>query len=172
VVTENRVEFGAIRTKCSCSHCITNCKFIPGYLIPADLGRLIPPAGDPEEWARTHLRASPGAKLLRQHNDGRQEIIQIGTLVPAHNHDLSCHWLHDGRCEIHANAPFACAYFDCGQSKQYADELSLKGINAIIADHNANGLYSRLWTILWGAELRSPSPDVKRAAMAVYLDGR
>ena len=145
--------------------------YIPGYLIPSDLGRMIPPEADPEEWARTHLRASSGAKLLRLHRDGRNEVIRIVTLVPAHNPDLSCHWLHDGRCEIHSNAPFGCSFFDCRQSRQAADALSFDGLNAIIDDHNENGLYSRLWTMLWNAELRSLDPAIKRAALDTYWFG-
>lgn len=128
---------------------------------------MIPVETDPEEWARVHLRASSGARMLRRYSD-REETIRIGTLVPAHNPDLSCHWLHDGRCEVHAIAPFGCAFFDCSQSKQYADDLSLNGLHAIVKDHDESGLYSRLWTTLWNEGLRSPEISVKRAALDDY----
>jgi len=35
-----RTEFGSARTACSCANCSINCRFIPGYLIPADLERI------------------------------------------------------------------------------------------------------------------------------------
>jgi hypothetical protein len=128
---------------------------------------MIPPGVDPEAWAREHLRASPGAKILRWHPDGRQQLIQVGTLVPAHvPTGLACHWLKDGRCTIHAVAPFGCAFFDCQQTQEHGDALSSRGINAIMESHRDGSLYSRLWTILWDAELRAPAAEEKRAAMA------
>lgn len=169
--TDERVEFGVTRTKCSCYGCVTNCRFIPGYLIPSDLGRLIPPGADPEEWARAHLRASPGAQFIRCYDDGSEEMMRVGTLVPAHNPDMSCHWLHDGRCEVHADAPFACAMFGCHLTVESSGPLSSQGINTIMDDNSAGGLYSRLWAMLNAEGLRSPSPDVKRVAMFRYMNG-
>jgi len=37
-----------------------NCRFMPGFLIPADLTRIIPPGADPVIWAEANLLASPG----------------------------------------------------------------------------------------------------------------
>jgi hypothetical protein len=118
-------------------------------------------------WAREHLRASPGAKVLRTHDDGRREVMQIGTLVPAHSEgSLACHWFEGGRCAVHAVAPFGCAFFDAHQSRGKSDELSTRGLRAILDDEAGFGLYSRLWLALWIAGLRAPAPAERRAAMA------
>jgi hypothetical protein len=169
-----RTEFGFNRNACTCQHCVLNCQFIPGYLIPDDLGRMIPPEADPETWAREHLRASPGAKILRINNaTGERQVIQIGTLVPAHiTGGMACHWLKNGRCEIHENAPFGCAFFYCGQNQQQSDIISAPGLGAIMEAHKTGELYSRLWQLLWDENLRAPGPDEKRAAMAVELRRR
>ena len=39
-MSQIRTEFGFERTACACSECAINCRFIPGYLIPADLDRI------------------------------------------------------------------------------------------------------------------------------------
>ena len=39
-MSQVRTEFGFERTACACSECAINCRFIPGYLIPADLDRI------------------------------------------------------------------------------------------------------------------------------------
>jgi hypothetical protein len=166
--TRPRVEFGAVRNRCGCRDCVTNCEHLPGYLIPADLGRLIPPDADPEAWARVHLRASPGAIVVSHGTP-----LRVPTLVPAPGTDgPACHWLEEGRCAVHADAPFACAFFDCKQSRARADDLSARGLMAIIRDHQAGGLYSRLWMMLWDGGLRTAGPTEKRAAMAAAIRKR
>jgi Fe-S-cluster containining protein len=170
-VTATRTEFGAARTTCSCKACAINCQYIPGYLIPADLPRLIPADADPEAWAREHLLASPGAVIMRVHLDGRREVGRVGTLVPAHvAGSLACHWFKGGRCEVHAIAPFGCAFFDAHQTREQSDARSEHGLKAIIADNAEGGLYARLWAMLHGAGLRAPDPGSRRAAMAAGIE--
>jgi Fe-S-cluster containining protein len=168
--TNERTEFGAVRTKCGCAACTANCECIPGYLIPDDLERMIPhevykDAESLATWAREHLRASEGALIERHYTDGRRVRMRVGTLVPAHREGLSCHWLKDGRCEIHENAPFGCAFFDCNQTKAAADVLSSQGVTAIMQAHAEQGPYAVLWRLLWEEGLQSPSLLVKREAL-------
>ena len=167
-----RVEFGVARTKCNCSNCVANCECIPGYLIPSDLEPMIPPDVAPAAWAREHLRASSGATIVRIHTDGRREVIHIPTLVPAHHNGLACHWLKQGRCEIHAIAPFGCAFFDCHQSERQVKDLSAQGIREVEDAHDKKGLYSRLWSMLWEEGLRAPSAMFKREALDAHLKER
>ena len=156
-----RVEFGRERTKCGCRDCRINCQFMPGYLIPSDLERMIPAGIDPYQWADTNLSASPGALVSQS---GRQ--FRIHTLVPAAKPDGSCIHLQDGLCNIHAVSPFGCAFFDCRSLA--ADSLSAFGLSAIYAA-GPDSLYHRLWGHLWATGCRAPGPEVARARMAKAL---
>lgn len=161
-----RTQFGHQRTVCGCRSCVTNCMFLPGYLTPPDLESLIPPGSDPLEWARTHLRASPGALVFK---GGRP--FRIRTLVPASRPGgFACHWLGpDDKCQVHENAPYACAFFDCSDT----DPNSPKSRDGLVSVAQAWGdpdsLYRRLWESLAREDLTSPPPDVKRDAMRSYL---
>ena len=107
-----RAEFGIARSSCACRDCQRNCRHMPGFLIPADLTRMIPPGADPFLWAEANLLASPGALVAK---DGK--LFRIPTLVPAVKADGSCIHLtggkRNGKCAIHEIAPFGCAFFDC-----------------------------------------------------------
>ena len=153
-----RTEFGASRTSCGCDACKTNCRFMPGFLIPTDLNRIIPGDRDIYEFARENLRASPGAIVKRG-----SEIFRIGTLVPATKPDGSCiHLTAAGDCAIHAIAPFGCAFFDCGPERP---GLSHKALEAVMLDHEVHGLYARIWQHLRQRGLTAPGPEVLRARM-------
>jgi hypothetical protein len=107
VLDSERTAFGVPRTRCGCEECVAYCKHLPGYLIPEDLGRMVPEGHDPLEWAREHLRASPGA-VVADRAGGRR--WRIPTLVPARAASGACIFLdeHDC-CSIHVDAPFGCA---------------------------------------------------------------
>jgi hypothetical protein len=163
-----RFEFGHKRSSCSCRFCVRNCRFIPGYLIPADLNRLVPGQGEiqVEDWAREHLRASPGAVVARVGPDGVLQTGRIPTLVPASWHGHTCHWLGpDNRCQVHANAPFGCAFFDCHSQGQECSDLSRQGLMEIVKDFQTGGLYSRLWNLLQTEGLTVSPVEDRRALM-------
>jgi hypothetical protein len=174
-----RVEFGAVRSECGCATCVANCRFKPGFLIPSDLERLVPSGADPFAWARVHLRASVGTKVLQVLGPGLAAIRQIGTLVPAHAgppipahgtmalhvEDFACHWLQDGRCLVHAAAPFGCAFFSCRDGESDHDELAKAGVAAVMEDAQEPGLYTRLWQDLWNDGLRAPPRELRQEAM-------
>lgn len=156
-----RTEFGAQRTTCACKICITNCRYMPGFLIPADLDRLIPvsAAGVTAvlRWANENLLASPGA-LIRIKATG--EITRVPTLVPATKPDGSCiHLSDDHRCTIHENAPFGCAFFDCRSgADSYA--LSAEGVIQTAEAHRNRALYSLIWTHLYETGRRQQPAEV------------
>src|SRR5215467_1073893 len=87
MATTAREEFGFARTVCDCSECSINCRFIPGYLIPADLDRIARHLGSENliEFALENLLASPGATVFE-----RGQVQQIPTLVPARRSDGAC----------------------------------------------------------------------------------
>ena len=61
-------------------------------------------------WAREHLRASKGLQVF---NPMTGKKLQIPSLVPAKQSNGHCHWLQsDGRCAVHENSPFGCAFLD------------------------------------------------------------
>jgi len=139
---------------------------MPGFLIPADLTRLIPAGVDPLQWAEVNLLASPGA-LVADTSTGT--MFQIPTLVPAVKPDGSCiHLDAEGRCGIHAVAPFGCSHFDCGPER---GNLSHKGIRAVLDAHNAGDLYTWLWEHLWNHGRRQKGPGELRAAMQAAEEG-
>lgn len=164
-----RQEFGLARTICDCRLCVTNCHFIPGYLIPDDLARISAKVGVENvlEFALANLLASPGATVITY--GGEQH--QIPTLVPARRADGACKFLSaENRCTIHEVAPFACAFFDVHQSREESDRGSIQGLMAIDAEwRDPTSTYSLLWLMLDAAGLKAPAPMVARAKMRAAL---
>ena len=159
-----RTEFGKNRTSCACHLCVTNCRFMPGFLIPADLDRLLPPNADPFKWAERNLLASPGAMVMK---DG--QIFRIPTLVPATKSDGSCMHLSDKNlCTIHENAPFGCAFFDCGPPPE---GLSEAGLRAVMEEwRKCSSLYFLLWHHLNTRGKTQRSPEESRRRMREALE--
>lgn len=159
VAVLSRSEFGFMRTQCSCQSCARNCRFIPGYLIPADLDRLVPAGSDAFSWAMGNLLASPGAVVMTQ-----GALFRIPTLVPSRKNDNSCRFLNGNNlCDIHADAPFGCAFFDDHMSDAEANFKSAAGLRSII--DGLRGLYGRLWQLLWDSGLRADGPEESRRRM-------
>ncbi len=125
---------GFERTVCGCDFCTAPCRHVPGGLDPSDLQRLCPAEKDVFSWAEEHLRAltSPSFPIL----------------VPARRADGHCHWLLDGKCAIHANAPYGCAFFDAHMPAEEVDRRFAATIRAREEDAAADGLYSRVWQYL------------------------
>ncbi len=40
-MSDRRTELGFERTVCDCGACKINCKFIPGFLLPSDIPRIV-----------------------------------------------------------------------------------------------------------------------------------
>jgi hypothetical protein len=133
--------------------------FLPGYLIPADLDRMIPVGADPIGWAELNLLASPGAKVM-QHG----EVFRIGTLVPRTKPDGSCvHYQRRG-CDIWDVSPFGCAFFGCGAKEE--DRLTNQGLmDTWRAQSDPGSLYSRIWHHLWDTGRRQDNAEEIRARM-------
>lgn len=160
---DKRTEFGQERTTCACEMCVINCRFMPGFLIPADLTRLIPQGVLPTDWAEKNLLASPGALVMQ---DGR--MFRIPTLVPAVKADGSCiHFGTDSGCGIHANAPFGCAFFDHNTPPR--DTLSQYGILAVHQAWQNNEIYARIWRHLDRLGKVQQPPDILRERMRQAL---
>lgn len=159
----SRTEFGQKRTTCACNTCVTNCKYMPGMLIPSDLERMISGVSDVQRWALSNLLASPGA-LVRHGATG--QVFRIPTLVPAVKPDGSCiHLTPEDRCDIHQIAPFGCAFFDCKSDPSPSNSLSVSGMQAIMAAHANGDLYAQLWKYLWENDKRQYPADVLRHLM-------
>jgi Fe-S-cluster containining protein len=155
-----RIEMGYERTSCGCKECVRNCQFMPGFLIPSDLGRMIPSGALPTAWAEGRLLASPGAIVA---NTATGQMFRIRTLVPARKSDGSCINLSaDNRCTIHQIAPFGCAFFDCGPER---GELSHFGLFAVQEAWENNHLYARIWRHLSREGMVAPSPEECRNRM-------
>jgi hypothetical protein len=121
-----RSECGFERTTCNCEECSCYCRVMPGYLVPSDLDRLRPQDHDLVEWAKVHLRVSHCLATI----DGKQ-VARVPYLVPSSKPDGSCHWLREsGECEVHADAPFGCAFFEQHMSKKEARRRSDAGEGA------------------------------------------
>lgn len=163
-----RNDFGLNRTVCGCKECTVNCMFIPGYLVPDDLTRLAPKGTESEilTWAETRLLASPGAKMGWM-IDGSMQTFRVPTLVPARKPgQRECIWLDSSRhCQVHANAPFGCAFFDAHMPDKEGTRRSLMGLQAILLDFQTDGLYCRVWAHLHLRDLNAPEPKELREAM-------
>jgi hypothetical protein len=126
-----REQFGFRRTECGCAFCQAPCRHIPGSLDVSDLARLCPPQQDIFGWAEEHLRALADRP--------------VPTLVPARQANGSCHWLFQGRCAVHENAPYSCAFFDAHMLAAEAERRSAATIQARKEDAAQKGLYYRVW---------------------------
>lgn len=140
-----RERHGFRRTECGCAFCQAPCRHVPGSLDVADLTRLCPPGQELFAWAERHLRA----------------VIDkpFPTLVPARRADGPCHWYLDGKCAVHANAPYGCACFDAHMTEAEAAERETATIQARQEDAARNGLYYRVWLHLARLGLTAPSGD-------------
>ena len=89
-----RTEFGAERTSCACEACRRCCRFLPAWLIPSDLERMIPAGADPSQWAEANLLASPGP-LVEQIVERTERTEDPGQIdrgcrsAQARNHEAS-----------------------------------------------------------------------------------
>lgn len=156
-----RTEFGMERTDCACEVCINNCRHMPGFLIPSDLERIIPPYVDSFKWAESNLLASPGALLMNSHTG---KTLRVGTLVPAVKADGSCiHLTVDERCAIHEISPFGCAFFDC---RGLRENLLQDGFLTIReAQGDPMSRYARIWAHLHHMGLVQLRAEVLRERM-------
>ncbi len=159
---QKRTQFGFPRTTCSCSACANNCRNLPGMLIPDDVPRITRHLGytDVMEFARENLLASPGAIVLR---DNQQE--RIPPLVPQRGADGACRFLKNDLCTIHTVSPYGCAFFSEHEDRAMADRKSILGLVHITRDHQTNGRYSRIWSMLDSANLRAIPPETIRQRM-------
>ena len=154
-MSDQRITFGFARTNCACEECALNCRFIPGYLIPADLAAIASQLGDENllTFALENLLASPGATVMAE-----GQVFQIPTLVPARQLNGACTFLTaENHCAIHAVSPYGCSHFDVHQSHTEADTRSVAGLQAIAREWKTGGLYARIWTILHEIKLDAPS---------------
>jgi Fe-S-cluster containining protein len=101
------------RTTCACAECTQCCRDQPGYLRPGDLERIAAHRGETVAEASRFFWSSEGA-LVMNLQTGRQ--FRIRTITPRRERG-KCVFLDDqGRCTVHAVAPFGCAYFDTHMS--------------------------------------------------------
>ena len=167
-----RSELGYERTVCACIECINNCRHIPGYLIPADVGRIAHHLGFTSliEFAFKYLLASPGATVMQAGH-----IFQIPTLVPRRKADGSCVFLDENnRCRIHEVSPYGCAFFDSHQPNAEANERSSRGLQEIAKSWSIsqdNNVYTALWQLLFAAGLRAIPAHIARAMMKEDSEG-
>lgn len=163
---DERSEFGFTRTKCACADCTVNCRYIPGYLVPADIERMARHLGYTNlgEFAFGNLLASPGATVMCE---GR--VFQIPTLVPRRKADGSCQFLDaGGRCTIHEVSPYGCAMFDAHHPGDEADRRSSRGLQEVArhwAARPGTSAYAVLWKLLYTVGLRAVPAHVARMEM-------
>ncbi len=134
-------------------------------MVPSDLDRLIPPGEDPFAWAEQHLLASPGLQIKTP-----QFSLSIPSLVPRRQANGHCHWLQDGRCAVHENSPFGCAFLSqCRQSNAEAQRITNAGPESRAKAFADGALYARLWQHLWDTGLRelTSAQGRSRAALAI-----
>jgi hypothetical protein len=146
---------------------------MPGYLIPADLDRLIPWDRGTQAawgWCLKNLRASSGARVLI-----RGEVRNVPTIVLASREDGSCVFLENDRCTVHDDAPFGCAFFNlCDPPHEHQTFLANEGLKGVIKcwinAEKEETFYCILWAALDARGLTSKPPEVKRIALAAALD--
>lgn len=118
------------RTECACQDCQQCCRVQPGHLLPGQMEQIAEYLGQSIAEVKPLFWASGGA-LVMNSQTGRQ--FRIGTITPRYDRRRkACVFLTDeGRCRIHAVAPFGCAYFDTHQTADYGRQLSTWGLERI-----------------------------------------
>jgi hypothetical protein len=140
---------------------------VPGNLVPSDLERLIPPGDDPFRWAEQHLLASPGIQIVTP-----MFRVSIPSLVPRRQENGHCHWLQDGLCTIHEDAPYGCAFLSqCSQSNALAAKITEPGRRARAEAFEQGSLYAQIWQHLWEKGLRELTTQENRRRAAVAIGG-
>jgi hypothetical protein len=135
--------------------------YMPGFLIPTDLDRMVPAGTDPFQWAELNLQASPGAIVMKS-----GETFRIPTLVMATKPDGSCIYFQKRRCTIWETSPFGCAFFGCDSgSDQDQLRLSHDGLVAVFQAWHEDSLYKRIWYHLQESGREAEAPEDKRARM-------
>jgi len=94
--------------------------------------------------------------------DGRQVVAP--SLVPAKEEGGHCHWFRDGRCLVHANSPFGCAFLDQHLSDREALRRNNEGRLARAEAFRSSSLYARVWHHLREKGLTYLSGPADRAA--------
>jgi hypothetical protein len=140
-----REAFGFRRTVCGCAACRAFCHHLPGALDPADLERLRPAGQELFAWAEQHLRARVGGP--------------VRAIVPARTAGGACHWLFAGRCAVHTDAPFGCAFFDAHMPDREVERRVAATVHAIHQDAADGGPYHRVWRHLRRAGLTAAPGD-------------
>ena len=149
MATQSAIPVGRahLRTICNCPTCVEHCRRQPGYLIPSDLEALAEHCGQSvERMASEHLEPGPGSVVgvLDEHT-GRLRTWTIPTLVPKRGASGACHWLMpDGRCAVHAVAPYGCAWFDSHMSRAEGDARSIPALRIIQSDREYQQLVREL----------------------------
>jgi hypothetical protein len=142
---------------------------------PKDLEIMIPDGADPEVWAREHLCVSFGT-IVRGEQFGFEPGSQviIPTLVPKHIGEgeewMACHWLKNGRCEIHPRKPCGCLFYDCKQTREEGMALSSRFMEEVIEDHKADGLYHRLCQMLYDEDQIAPDREIRQLKIFELYD--
>ncbi len=145
-----RQQHGFARTRCGCEMCRVPCRHVPGGLDVADLGRLCPPERGVFAWAEEHLRA----RIDKPYP----------VLIPARQANGHCHWHFDGKCAVHEQAPYGCAYFDSHLSDAEIERRYAATVRARAQDRANDGVYFKVWRHLCDMGLTDRPGD--RAAMA------
>lgn len=159
-----RTEYGFERTACACASCSIYCRSMPGMLAPSDLARLTRHLGygeGPEAELRfglDHLAASPGALVI-----ANGQLMRIHTLVPNLT-AKGCHWLdQQGKCSIHAVAPFGCAFYGSHMASGEGSARTAAALEEIVnADQHVLSLYTVLWELLDSIGQTVKAPEVAR----------
>ena len=159
------------RTTCDCSQCQVGCQTMPGSLRLGDAERIADHLGEAydDNFLLRYFQASEGPLVSR---DGVP--FRVPTLVPKLTPD-GCVFFSEGRCQIHAVAPFGCSHFDVHMTREEGDARSCWHISELLkvlqaGDHP----YYRGVALLAGREQVAPPLHVRRAAfvrVATELSG-
>lgn len=160
------------RTECGCEKCVTCCRHMPAQLAPGDVDlihELVAPDATREEFLLENFHASPGYRAMRLRGFGSGtpvvEEVRVPTIVPQLR-EHGCVFLDDeGRCSVHAVAPWGCAYFDVHMDADIADERTRAGLAATQRDESNDGQYQRDVELLEASGKRAGPVEPRREAM-------
>jgi hypothetical protein len=160
---------------CECQDCTLACKNNLGFLIPEDLARIATAIGLPMdgdefvEWALNSLLASEGVYIQRD----KYDTVQIPLLIPGTQDlqdltDTRCQWYIDGKCKIHAVAPYGCAMLDTHMTDEQYRNRKTYAYGRLMQALAERSQYYFIWNELWFKEAEDGSFPNRRGPLPEF----
>lgn len=148
---------------------------MPGALIQGDLERIALHQGQgfqegnqfgvDVEWMLKHFQASKGATVATIADD-QVVTLSIPAIVPKLTEEGCVFLTEEGKCSIHAVAPFCCAYADPHMDAEEGEPVSKAAVTNQANAWVNHDSYSTYWFVLDSNGKKAPPLESRRDNLA------